>query len=66
MEQPFLNGDDDKLITIDEVNNKKPVRFASVIKMMCMQVNIKNLGLDGIKFCYKLVLNVQMVIEHLR
>ena len=23
----ILNGDDDKLITVDEVNGKKPVRF---------------------------------------
>lgn len=46
----ILNGDDDKLITIDEVNNKKPVRFGIRYKDDVYASDIKNLGLDGTSF----------------
>lgn len=46
----ILNGDDDKLITIDEVNNKRPVRFGINYKDDVYASDIKNLGLDGTSF----------------
>lgn len=46
----ILNGDDDKLITIDEVNGKKPVRFGISYKDGVYASDIKNLGLDGTSF----------------
>ena len=46
----ILNGDDDKLITIDEVNNKRPVRFGISYKDDVYASDIKNLGLDGTSF----------------
>lgn len=46
----ILNGDDDKLITIDEVNNKKPVIFGISYKDDVYASDIKNLGLDGTSF----------------
>jgi UDP-N-acetylmuramoyl-tripeptide--D-alanyl-D-alanine ligase len=46
----ILNGDDDKLITIDEVNNKRPVIFGISYKDDVYASDIKNLGLDGTSF----------------
>ena len=46
----ILNGDDDKLITVDEVNGKKPVRFGISYKDGVYASDIKNLGLDGTSF----------------
>ena len=46
----ILNGDDDKLITVDEVNGKKPVRFGISYKDGVYASHIKNLGLDGTSF----------------
>ena len=46
----ILNGDDDKLITIDEVNNKRQVRFGISYKDDVYASDIKNLGLDGTSF----------------
>ena len=46
----ILNGDDDKLITIDEVNNKRPVIFGISYKDDVYASDTKNLGLDGTSF----------------
>ena len=46
----ILNGDDDKLITIDEVNNNRPVIFGISYKDDVYASDIKNLGLDGTSF----------------
>ncbi len=46
----ILNGDDDKLITIDEVNGKRPVMFGISYKNGVYASDIKNLGLDGTSF----------------
>ena len=45
-----LNGDDDKLITVDEVNGKKPERFGINYKDGVYAKDIENLGLSGTKF----------------
>ena len=46
----ILNGDDDKLITVDEVNGKKPERFGINYKDGVYAKDIENLGLSGTKF----------------
>ena len=46
----ILNGDDDKLITIDEVKGKRPVRFGISYKDGVYASDIHNLGLDGTSF----------------
>ena len=46
----ILNGDDDKLITVDEVNGKRPVRFGISYKDGVYASDIVNLGLDGTRF----------------
>ena len=47
----ILNGDDDKLITVDEVNGKKPERFGINYKDGVYAKDIENLGLSGTKIC---------------
>lgn len=46
----ILNADDDKLITIDDVNGRKPLRFGISYKDGVYASDIKNLGLDGTSF----------------
>ena len=43
-------ADDDKLITVDEVNGKKPERFGINYKDGVYAKDIENLGLSGTKF----------------
>lgn len=43
----ILNGDDDKLITVNEVYGKEPVFFGIDYKEGVYADNIKNLGLEG-------------------
>ena len=45
--QVFINGDDDKLISIDSVNGKKPVTFGMSGSCDYTAVNVENLGLKG-------------------
>ena len=44
-----LNGDDDKLCTVEQVHGKRPVFFGKSESCDIMAVNIDNLGLDGSK-----------------
>lgn len=45
----FLNGDDDKLRTVTEVNGKKPVFFGLENSNDYVAKDIENRGIDGIK-----------------
>lgn len=44
-----LNGDDDKLITVDNVHGKRPVFFGKSDTCDIQAINIENLGLEGSK-----------------
>ena len=44
-----LNGDDDKLITVENVHGKRPVFFGKSDNCDIQAVNVENLGLDGSK-----------------
>ncbi|MGN0329028.1 MAG: UDP-N-acetylmuramoyl-tripeptide--D-alanyl-D-alanine ligase [Lachnospira sp.] len=46
----ILNGDDDKLITVNEVYGKNPVFFGISYKDGVYADNIENLGLEGSRF----------------
>ncbi len=44
-----LNGDDDKLITVENVHGKRPIFFGKSDACDVQAINIENLGLDGSK-----------------
>lgn len=44
-----LNGDDDKLITVENVHGKRPVFFGKSESCDVQAVNVENLGLEGSK-----------------
>lgn len=44
-----LNGDDDKLITVEKVHEKQPLFFGKSDNCDIQAVNVENLGLDGTK-----------------
>ena len=44
-----LNGDDDKLVTVQNVHGKRPVFFGKADTCDIQAVNIENLGLEGSK-----------------